>query len=154
MEINNSIDYVKAYWECRSIGEAERLKRKRSLAQRHELASGGRTLFRPNAGKPLDTAWWPAALRSHEFDSERNRFEKTRAAMLAAESDASVDLALKDVFAAYDDLTEAFHRRHAQCPAEIGQRSSGVRHRQAVPVKPCRGTLPHPQRRQKVAERR
>ena len=37
MEIKNSVDWVKAYWEKRSIGEAEKLKRHKTLAQKEDI---------------------------------------------------------------------------------------------------------------------
>lgn len=37
LEIENSVEAVKAYWERRSIGEAERLKRHKTLAQKQEI---------------------------------------------------------------------------------------------------------------------
>lgn len=37
LEIQNSVDAVRAYWERRSIIEAERLKRKKTLVQRQEI---------------------------------------------------------------------------------------------------------------------
>jgi hypothetical protein len=37
MELKNSVDYVKAYWERRSIAEAEKLKRHKTLAQKEDI---------------------------------------------------------------------------------------------------------------------
>lgn len=37
LEIQNSVDYTKAYWERRSVNEAERLKRHVTIAQKHSV---------------------------------------------------------------------------------------------------------------------
>ncbi len=39
MEIKNSVDYVRAYWDRRSIGEAQRMKRHMTAAQKQELSN-------------------------------------------------------------------------------------------------------------------
>jgi hypothetical protein len=186
LEIKNSVDYVKAYWERRSIGEAEKLKRHKTLAQkedirnshlwqrlkdhpelsieaipngtalnflldrlaggvlayqfsagqngpsmellaqlelspqtlhqlrvRQDLPSGERTVFRVDEGKPLDVAWWPAGLRGGELHTERTRFEAARSNLMVA-PETSIDNNLKELFTAYDQLTEAFHRHHTR----------------------------------------
>lgn len=188
LEIKNSVDYVKAYWDRRSIIEAEKLKRHvtvagkqdlmnshvwkrlrdlpelsvesvqngtalnflldrmaggvlayrfsagdgngtdlakleqldlspatlKQLRVRQELASGGRTIFRLNEGKPLDVNWWPSALRAGHFQSERKEFEQSRSLMFASTDEESLEKNLKATFQAYDKLTAAFHAHHTR----------------------------------------
>ncbi len=186
LEIQNSVDYVKAYWERRSIGEAEKLKRHKTLAQkedirnshlwqrlkdhpdlsveaipngtalnflldrlaggvlayqfsagqsgpslellqqleldqktlhqlrvRQELPSGGRTVFRVDEGKPLDVGWWPASLRGSELQTERTHFENARTNLMSG-PETSLENNLKELFTAYDQLVEAFHKLHTR----------------------------------------
>jgi hypothetical protein len=187
MEIKNSVDYVRAYWDRRSIGEAERMKRHMTAARKQELrnshlwkrlrdlpelsaesipngvalnflldrlaggvlayrfseggaelslssleqlelppqtihqlrvrqdlATSGNTVFRLREGKPLDVDWWPAALRSGTFQSERKQFEAARTVLMASASDESLENNLKGTFKAYDDLAAAFHQHHTR----------------------------------------
>jgi hypothetical protein len=186
LEIDNSVEYVKAYWERRSINEAERLKRHRTAVQRRQVRNnhrwqqlkdhpelsveaipdgtalnflldrlaggalayqftsdddsevhdgiaqlelpadivhqlrvrqdrpgGEQLVFRLDEGRPLDIGWWPAALRGTELQTERARFEQARAAWTASSQKNSEEL-LKELFSAYDALTNAFHQHHTR----------------------------------------
>ena len=186
LEIDNSVEYVKAYWERRSIHEAERLKRRTTESQRQDIRDsltwkrlkdhpdltadaipngtalnflldrlgGGilayqfstdpvarrnheigrleiptelihqlhvrqdrsgteRLVFRLDEGQPLDVSWWPAAIRRHELQAEREQFLKARERFLAS-TQAEFEKTLKELFLAYDQLVDAFHRFHTR----------------------------------------